>query len=116
MSDRSEETNEASTRIFHEATEEAQLRRLKQRRYIRVTVTEDVAKKRFKAPADISEKASLVDESYNDEVEVAERRLIASETAVKEAKEVVELFQQFTDGKIPASGEFLIIPSPPKGG
>ena len=89
----------ATELIVKEATEEANLKRLSQKRFIRVIVDDDVARNRFKAPLGNDNRLAKVDTCYQEESEAAERRLAYANTSVEEAKTALINWRDWKAGK-----------------
>ena len=108
MSRNESEIVEATEQIVKEASEEATLKRLKQKRYIRVNVNDDVSKKRFKPPIGSGDSSTQqIEDCYEDEINMAERRFVAAEKSVKEAKQAKSLFEGLSNGTTRPQGNLL---------
>ena len=93
-----EEITTATEAIVSEATEEASAKRLRQKRYIRVIVDDDIARKRFRKPIMIDSKISRVENCYQEEVESAERKMVQADQKVAGAQEALQKFRDFQNG------------------
>ena len=93
----------ATEAIVAEASEEASLKRIRNKRYIRVSVDVDIEKKRFRKP--MGESKANIDVCYQEETESSERKLVRATNAVDYAKADIDLKQKLINGEVDPKGQ-----------